>query len=70
MDSAFVGLCPSTIRPGFPVLVFELSKLQNRTRRKRVEYCFREENKLSLTEFWGKLGGFCEKLGEFALVHK
>ena len=23
-----------------------------------------------LTEFWGKLGEFCEKLGEFALAHK
>ena len=23
-----------------------------------------------LTEFWGKLGEFCEKLGEFALSHK
>ena len=34
------------------------------------EYCFREENSLSLTEFWGKLGEFCEKLGEFALAHK
>ena len=30
----------------------------------------REENSLSLTEFWGKLGEFCEKLGEFALSHK
>ena len=26
------------------------------------EYCFGEENSLSLTEFWGKLGEFCEKL--------
>ena len=34
------------------------------------EYCFREENSLSLGEFWGKLGEFCEKLGEFALSHK
>ena len=34
------------------------------------EYCFGEENSLSLTEFWGKLGEFCEKLGEFALAHK
>ena len=23
-----------------------------------------------LTEFWGKLGEFCEKLGEFAFTHK
>ena len=23
-----------------------------------------------LTVFWGKLGEFCEKLGEFALAHK
>ena len=43
--------------------------------RKRVgilfrEYCFRGENSLSLTEFWGKLGEFCEKLGEFVLAHK
>ena len=30
------------------------------------EYSFREENSLSLTEFWGKLGKLCEKLGEFA----
>ena len=30
------------------------------------EYCFGEENSLSLTEFCGKLGEFCEKLGEFA----
>ena len=34
------------------------------------EYCFGEENSLSLTEFWGKLGEFCEKLGELALAHK
>ena len=35
------------------------------------EYCFGEENSLSLTEFWGKLGEFCEKkLGEFVLAHK
>ena len=34
------------------------------------EYCFGGENSLSLTEFWGKLGEFCEKLGEFALAHK
>ena len=33
------------------------------------EYCFEEENSLSLTEFCGKLGEFCEKLGEFALAH-
>ena len=32
--------------------------------------CFGEENSLSFTEFWGKLGEFCEKLGEFALAHK
>ena len=37
---------------------------------KRAEYCFGEENSLSLTEFWGKLGEFWEKLGEFALTHK
>ena len=29
------------------------------------EYCFGEEDSLSLTEFWAKLGEFCEKLGEF-----
>ena len=34
------------------------------------EYCFGEENSLSLTEFWGELGEFCEKLGEFAFTHK
>ena len=34
------------------------------------EHCFGEENSLSLTEFYGKLGEFCEKLGEFALAHK
>ena len=34
------------------------------------EYCFGEENSLSLTEFYGKLGEFCEELGEFALAHK
>ena len=34
------------------------------------EYCFGEENSLSLTQFYGKLGEFCEKLGEFALAHK
>ena len=34
------------------------------------EYCFGKENSLSLTEFWGKLGEFCETLGEFALAHK
>ena len=34
------------------------------------EYCFGEENSLSLTEFYGKLGEFCEKLGELALAHK
>ena len=34
------------------------------------EYCFGEEDSLSLTEFYGELGEFCEKLGEFALAHK
>ena len=34
------------------------------------ECCFGEENSVSLTEFWGKLGEFCEELGEFALTHK
>ena len=34
------------------------------------EHCFGEENSLSLTEFWGKLGELCKKLGEFALSHK
>ena len=34
------------------------------------EYCFGEENSLSLTEFSGKFGEFCEKLGEFTLAHK
>ena len=29
---AFLGRCPSTVRPVFPVLVFQLSKQQNRTR--------------------------------------
>ena len=33
------------------------------------EHCFREENSLSLTEFWGKLGEFCAKLGELTLSH-
>ena len=31
---------------------------------------FRRKNSLSLTEFWGKLGEFCEKLGEIALADK
>ena len=34
------------------------------------EYCFGEENSLSLTEFCGKLGEFCDKLGEFMFTHK
>ena len=34
------------------------------------EYCFGEENSLSLTEFCGKLGEFCDKLGEFVFTHK
>ena len=34
------------------------------------EYCFGEENSLSLTQFWGKLVEFCEELGEFAFTHK
>ena len=36
------------------------------------EYCFGEENSLSLTELRGKLGELCEKkkLGEFTLAHK
>ena len=34
------------------------------------EYCFGEENSLSLTEFCGKLGEFGEQLAEFALTHK
>ena len=34
------------------------------------EYSFGEDNSLSLTELWGKLCEFCEKLGEFALSHK
>ena len=44
--------------------------------RKRAEYCFESTvsdkriNSLSLTEFWGNLGEFCEELGEFALAHK
>ena len=33
------------------------------------KYCLREENSLSLTEFWVKLGEFCEKLDEFASAH-
>ena len=34
------------------------------------EYCFGEENSLSVTEFWGKLTGeFWEKLSEFGLAH-
>ena len=33
-------------------------------------HCFEEENSLSLTEFYGKLGEFCETLNEFALAHK
>ena len=37
---------------------------------KVLRYCFREKSSLSLTEFWGKLGEFCEKLGEFALAHQ
>ena len=32
------------------------------------EYCFGEENSLSLTEFYGKLGEFGERLGEFAFA--
>ena len=31
------------------------------------EYCFGEENSL---RFSGKLGEFCEELGEFAFTHK
>ena len=43
--------------------------------RKRAEYCFEStvseiRTQLSLTEFHGKLGEFCEKLGEFALAHE
>ena len=34
------------------------------------EYCFGEENSLSLTEFYGELGEFCKKLGEFAFAHE
>ena len=34
------------------------------------EYCFGEEDSLSLNGFYGKLGEFCEKLGELALAHK
>ena len=34
------------------------------------EHCFGEENSLSITEFWGELGEFCEKLGEFAFTHR
>ena len=29
---SFLGRCPSTVRPVFPMLVFQLSKQQNRTR--------------------------------------
>ena len=29
-----------------------------------------EKDSLNLTEFYGKLVEFCEKLGEFALAHK
>ena len=34
------------------------------------QYCVGEENSVSLTEFYGKLGEFCEKLGEFVLAHR
>ena len=133
---SFIGRCPSTVRPVFPVLVFQLrnqatephsDNLLNRIRnpsepysdkviprgralrrlpcklgsqveihRKSAlsqlgtvhktvlgqlliletggilfrEYCYGEENSLSLTEFYGKLGEFCDKLGEFVLAHK
>ena len=33
------------------------------------EYCFGEENSLSLTDFYGRLGEFCEHFGKFALAH-
>ena len=33
------------------------------------EYCFGEENSLSLTEFWGKLGELCEKNSVSSLLH-
>ena len=49
-------------------LFMEMEFLGNRRNTVR-EYCFGEENSLSLTEFWGKLGEFCEKLGEFNLAH-
>ena len=49
-----LGQCPSTVRPVFPVLVFQLSKQQNRTRNTWEtggilfrEYCFGRENSLS-----------------------
>ena len=45
-------------------------ELGNNSGRLFREYCFGEENSLSLTEFWGKLGEFCEELGEFAFTHK
>ena len=44
---------------------------ENRTSRKRAEYCFESTvSEERLTEFCGKLGEFCKKLGEFALTHK
>ena len=50
-------------------------KSSGTTFRQRAEYCFEsavseQRNSLSLTEFWGKLGEFYEKLDEFALAHK
>ena len=32
VKTTLIGMCPSTVRPVFPVLVFQLSKQQNRTR--------------------------------------
>ena len=54
----------------FLLLLLLREAIGNNSRILFREYCFGEENSLSLTEFWGKLGEFCEKLGEFALAHK
>ena len=52
-------LTPPSLKPPFAALQILLR-----------EHRFGEKNSLSLTEFWGKLGEFCEKLGEFTLSHE
>ena len=84
MATLGLSVCPASIQANGPaedLIRGRILDLRNpsgphvqRVSRKRAECCFEstvsEKNSMSLTEFWGKLGEFCEKFGEFVLAHK